>query len=130
MHLDEDECEDIHISLCQDLPYNRTMFPNILSHASQDEAHLELQQFIPFVNAECSKELKPFLCSIFLPQCSSKGFITAPCKALCLNAREGCETFMNRIGMRWPEKLSCDNLPEDSCFSMVKENMTGKVCLI
>ena len=126
---EEEECDDIHISLCEDLPYNITKFPNWLHHKTQNEAELALQQFIPFINSECSEELKPFLCAIFVPQCPADGEnITKPCKELCVKSRTGCEIFMNRIGMEWPEILSCDSLPDDdACFNIKTKATPGDI---
>jgi hypothetical protein len=41
------KCELITIPLCQNIQYNRTIFPNLLGHSRQDEAALEVHQFIP-----------------------------------------------------------------------------------
>lgn len=46
-NLNHNKCELITIPLCQNIQYNRTIFPNLLGHSRQDEAALEVHQFIP-----------------------------------------------------------------------------------
>lgn len=35
------KCEPIQIPLCQDLIYNKTIFPNLLGHTKQDEGKVK-----------------------------------------------------------------------------------------
>ena len=58
-------CEAITIPLCQKMPYNMTIMPNLLNHQSQEDAGidmLEVHQFYPLVNVQCSEDLPFFLC--------------------------------------------------------------------
>nr|QDW65359.1 frizzled1/2/7 [Himerometra robustipinna] len=104
-------CEPITIPLCHQLPYNTTIFPNLLNQ-NQEDAGLEVHQFYPLVKVECSEDLKYFLCSMYAPPCTMVDFAIPPCKSLCQSARNGCETLMNRFGFQWPDKLNCDLFPE------------------
>ena len=45
-------CEPITVSMCKDIGYTMTPFPNSLGHTSQDEAGLEVHQFFPISNCE------------------------------------------------------------------------------
>ena len=107
-------CELITIPLCQDLPYIDTAMPNILGHKSQEDAGLEVHQFAPLIKVGCSSHLKPFLCSVYTPECTS-GKLRPPCRTLCEQARAGCETLMNKFGFPWPNALSCDKFSTESC---------------
>lgn len=107
-------CELITVSLCQDLPYADTAMPNILGHKSQGEAGLEVHQYAPLIKVGCSSHLKPFLCSVYTPECTS-GKRRPPCKTLCEQARAGCESLMNKFGFQWPDTLSCDKFSTESC---------------
>uniref|UniRef100_A0A3Q3IVW1 FZ domain-containing protein n=1 Tax=Monopterus albus TaxID=43700 RepID=A0A3Q3IVW1_MONAL len=60
-------CQAITIPVCKDLPYNETVLPNMLGHNTQDDAGLEIHQFYPLIEEECSPHLKPFLCSVYTP---------------------------------------------------------------
>ena len=42
-------CQPITVSLCQNLPYNTTILPNLLGHHTQHEAGLVVHQFVPLV---------------------------------------------------------------------------------
>uniref|UniRef100_A0A3Q3IVU4 FZ domain-containing protein n=1 Tax=Monopterus albus TaxID=43700 RepID=A0A3Q3IVU4_MONAL len=97
----------ITVPLCKDLPYNETVLPNMLGHNTQDDAGLEIHQFYPLIEEECSPHLKPFLCSVYTPECVS-GKPRPPCRTRCEQARFSCEPLMSRFGFSWPEALKCD----------------------
>ncbi|XP_061571769.1 frizzled-7-like [Cololabis saira] len=104
-------CQTVSVPLCWDLPYNRTILPNLLGHADQESAGLEVHQFYPLVQVRCSPDLRFFLCSMYVPVCTVLDRPVPPCRSLCTRARRGCEPLMNRFGFRWPDKLRCQNLP-------------------
>uniref|UniRef100_A0A667Y9K7 FZ domain-containing protein n=1 Tax=Myripristis murdjan TaxID=586833 RepID=A0A667Y9K7_9TELE len=101
-------CKPVMVSFCEGVGYNTSMHPN------GDDAGLEIHQFFPLVKVQCSPHLRPFLCSIYAPECTS-GQARPPCKTLCEQARSGCEPLMNKFGFQWPESLKCDALSTESC---------------
>ncbi|CAG5130506.1 unnamed protein product [Candidula unifasciata] len=105
------KCEKITVPFCKDIQYNETIMPNLLNHTNQDDAGLELHQFFPLVKVQCSKQLKFFLCTVYLPVCTVLGDAIPPCRSLCNEARTGCESLMNTFGFEWPETLKCDQFP-------------------
>lgn len=107
-------CQTVTVPLCSGLPYTETVLPNVLGHRTQEDAGLELHQFYPLVKVECSAHLKPFLCSVYTPECVS-GKPRPPCRTLCEQARAGCEPVMNKFGLQWPESLKCDAFTTESC---------------
>ncbi|XP_070692085.1 atrial natriuretic peptide-converting enzyme-like [Pempheris klunzingeri] len=107
-------CQTITVPLCKDLPYTETVLPNILGHKTQDDAELQINTFAPLVQVECSPHLKPFLCSVYTPECVS-GKPRSPCRTLCEQARSGCESLMNRFGFQWPKSLRCEAFTTESC---------------
>ncbi|XP_064105595.1 atrial natriuretic peptide-converting enzyme-like [Macrobrachium nipponense] len=119
------ECEHISVPLCRDLPYN-TSFPNIFNHDGQEEAGLEIHQFYPLIEIQCSLDLQLFLCSVYVPVCIEREEPILPCRSLCESSRHGCEKLMNRFGFSWPESLKCSRFPEpsfeQSCVSRVTES--------
>ena len=118
-------CEPISIRLCKDLPYNQTRFPNLLNHASQEIANLEIHQFFPLLKAKCSPVLRLFLCSVHAPVCSVLPEIVKPCRSLCNAARQGCKRLMREYGFRWPARLSCKKFPEDgACIKAPQQVMS------
>ncbi|MCL4150012.1 UNVERIFIED_CONTAM: hypothetical protein GTU68_047067 [Idotea baltica] len=108
------------------MPYNITIMPNILGHQNQEEAGMEVHQFFPLVKVNCSKDLHFFLCSVYIPVCTILEVPIPPCRPLCLSAKNGCETLMNRFGFQWPESLDCNKFPEGPHEKMcVGENTTA-----
>ncbi|XP_030850491.1 uncharacterized protein LOC115917869 [Strongylocentrotus purpuratus] len=120
-----DHCESVSTPICMDMKYDFTQFPNLLQHANQDVAYLELSQFAPLIQVECSLDLGPFLCAVYMPPCtgqSSPQGIKPPCRELCESSRVGCLPLMTKFGYTWPETLDCDQFPLGSevgknCFS-------------
>ncbi|XP_041912774.1 frizzled-2-like [Alosa sapidissima] len=107
-------CEQINIPLCKDLPYTHTLMPNLLGHRTQEDAGLEVHQFYPLVKIQCSQAMKPFICSVYAPECES-GRARAPCKRTCMAAKQGCHPLMTKFGSEWPEQLNCDKFSEETC---------------
>ena len=107
------KCEKIKIAMCQNMGYNLTSMPNMLSHDTQEEAALEVGHFWPVVNQKCSPELRYFLCSVYAPMCQQN--ITRkvpPCRSLCKSARKGCLPLVRPFGLSWPERMRCRNFPK------------------
>ena len=120
-----EKCEPITIPLCKDIQYNQTIMPNLLNHQKQDDAGLEVHQFFPLVKVQCSPFLKFFLCTMYAPVCTMLDEAIPPCRSLCIQARTGCETLMNRFGFQWPESLDCQKFPVSGLC--VGENRTDPV---
>ncbi|XP_013408479.2 LOW QUALITY PROTEIN: frizzled-2 [Lingula anatina] len=118
-------CEPITIPLCKDIQYNQTIMPNLLNHQKQEEAGLEVHQFFPLVKVDCSPSLKFFLCTMYVPVCTVLESAIPPCRSLCVQARHGCESLMNRFGFQWPDALDCDKFPSSGLC--VGENSTEPV---
>lgn len=122
------KCEAITVPLCLDMPYNETIFPNLLNQQSQEDAGLELHQFFPLVKVKCSKELNFFLCAFYVPVCTVLEDAIPPCMDLCVEARSGCETLMNKFGFVWPENMDCDKFPKAGlCIGGNKTESSGNV---
>lgn len=107
-------CQRITVPICKDLPYSETILPNILGHQNQDDASLEIHTFSPLIQAGCSPHIKPFLCSVYTPECVL-GRARPPCRTLCEQARSGCEPLLIRFGFQWPQRLRCEAFSTDSC---------------
>ncbi|XP_072769154.1 uncharacterized protein [Nerophis lumbriciformis] len=107
-------CQSITVPLCKDLSYTQTAVPNSLGHRSQEEAGLEVHQYYPLVKVQCSPQLKPFLCSVYVPECMA-GKARAPCRTQCEQARSGCEGLMKKFGFSWPDSLRCEDFSTYSC---------------
>ena len=110
-------CQEITIPMCRNIGYNLTRMPNQFNHDTQEEAGLEVHQFWPLVEIQCSPDLKSFLCSLYAPMCSSSSgsreYTPMPaCRTVCERAFAGCAPLMRAYGFAWPESMRCDVLPE------------------
>lgn len=109
---DHGKCEPITITMCTHLPYNRTMMPNLLRHQKQEEAALEIRQYMSLVKIHCSPDLQFFLCLMYAPVCTILEKPLPPCRSICERAKAGCERIMRNFGFQWPSSLDCSKLPE------------------
>ncbi|XP_022671194.1 frizzled-5-like isoform X3 [Varroa destructor] len=109
----EERCEEIVVPMCKGIGYNRTRFPNAFNQDTQDEAGLEVHQFWPLVEIQCSEDLRFFLCSIYTPICIEgyQGKVPA-CKSVCERAKVGCAPIMQQYGFSWPDRMDCELFPE------------------
>jgi len=104
-------CQEITVPMCRGIGYNLTYMPNAFSHDTQEEAGLEVHQFWPLVEIQCSRDLRLFLCSMYAPICVPNYHKPLPaCKSLCERVRRGCEPLMIQYGFAWPQHMSCEGL--------------------
>uniref|UniRef100_A0A1I7XP12 Frizzled-4 n=1 Tax=Heterorhabditis bacteriophora TaxID=37862 RepID=A0A1I7XP12_HETBA len=121
------KCTPISIPMCMDLPYNSTVYPNLLNHQTQSDAQMAIGQFSPLVKVKCSEDIKLFLCTVYAPVCTQLEQPIQPCRDLCLSAKNGCESLMIKFGFRWPEQLDCSHFPVDGiCVGENKTSSTPK----
>ncbi|XP_014661666.1 PREDICTED: frizzled-5-like [Priapulus caudatus] len=107
------KCQEITIPMCKGIGYNLTYMPNQFNHDTQEEAGLEVHQFWPLVEIQCSPDLKFFLCSMYAPICMTTYDKPVPaCRHVCERAKAGCAPLMRQYGFAWPERMKCDDLPE------------------
>lgn len=59
-------CEPVRLPMCQSMPYNVTMMPNLLYHATQVNAGLILDQYQPLVDTGCSNFTRSTPGKVFL----------------------------------------------------------------
>lgn len=123
------------------LPLPDTVFPNYIGHFGQIEAQVikivfkllkkivsqislfqfqaELDNFDALVDVNCFELVPLYLCSLFVPKCSSIGKPVPPCKALCSLTMQRCGFFFDVFGLELPEYLTCklfsDSENPDEC---------------
>ncbi len=108
----ETVCQEISVPLCRGIGYNYTYMPNQYNHDTQDEAGLEVHQFWPLVEIQCSPDLRFFLCSLYTPIClEDYRKPLPPCRSVCERAKAGCAPLMRQYGFPWPDRMRCDLLP-------------------
>ncbi|KAM8749142.1 frizzled-5 [Acanthopagrus schlegelii] len=106
-------CEPITVPMCRGIGYNLTYMPNQFNHDTQEEVGLEVHQFWPLVRIRCSPDLLFFLCSMYTPIClPDYRKPLPPCRSVCERAKRGCSPLMSQYGFEWPERMSCEQLPQ------------------
>ncbi|XP_021249519.1 atrial natriuretic peptide-converting enzyme isoform X1 [Numida meleagris] len=117
-------CEPITLELCMNLPYNYTSYPNYLGHRTQREASVswESSLFPALVQTNCYKYLMFFACTILVPKCDPHtNQRIPPCRTLCVQSKERCESVLGIVGLQWPEDTDCTQFPD--------ENSENQTCL-
>ncbi|KAM7366674.1 hypothetical protein PAMP_016089 [Pampus punctatissimus] len=107
-------CEPISLELCMNLPYNLTSFPNYLGHLSQRESSVswESSLFPALVQTGCYQYLMFYACTLLVPKCDPVSLQRVPpCRSLCRNAKEKCESVLGIVGLQWPEDSDCKCSP-------------------
>ncbi|XP_071955598.1 hemicentin-2-like isoform X2 [Antedon mediterranea] len=127
-------CEDLAVSnVCSDagLPYSSTRFPNDFNHFDIRTADdVLLEEYLPLFNSGCSEYIRPFVCSVFFPECRRRRREESirPCRELCQKARENCKPTFSSYGQSWPAVFECDRFEpykpkrsrkkgSDNCFN-------------
>ncbi|KAJ8953579.1 hypothetical protein NQ318_003001 [Aromia moschata] len=70
-----------------------------------------LLSYEPFLSHQCSKNIRLFICSVFVPMCSEHvpGPIQA-CRGLCEKVKADCSDSLRKLGLDWPQELNCSSL--------------------
>ncbi|XP_040181446.1 membrane frizzled-related protein isoform X1 [Rana temporaria] len=106
----ENPCRPLNVPLCQGLSYSLTVFPNLwVSLLEQPAASELLKGYKILQDLPCFPAMRPLLCALLVPSCSSDGGALQPCRSVCLNAMQLCLTQIEQLGFSWPFK--CDHLP-------------------
>lgn len=106
------KCDPIRIEMCKGLGYNVTGMPNLVGHDLQKDADLQLQTFTPLIQYGCSRQLKFFLCSVYVPMCTEKVMEPiGPCRPMCISVQKRCRPVLHEFGFPWPASLNCSKFP-------------------
>ncbi|XP_072166525.1 uncharacterized protein [Diadema setosum] len=100
------------------LPYNVSLYPNLLGHTTSLEAEISSYQFLPLLAVGCSPiNLPLFVCSLFHPPCQDA--IVPPCAELCNAAMTDCAPYLLGAGLTWPQGAQCSRFPSASSGACV-----------
>ena len=97
--------------------FNHTHFPHG-GYLTQNEAFDEFVKLVPFIESNCSAELRAFLCYHYFPACTSGNPETLinPCRSVCRKAQTGCESCLGNHNIQLP---SCENYKvKGGCLSL------------
>ncbi|XP_033117452.1 hemicentin-1-like isoform X2 [Anneissia japonica] len=129
-------CEQLTLSdVCSNagLPYSSTLLPNDFDHPDVSTAEgILLGEYLPLFNSGCSEYIRPFVCSVFFPECPQrrrqKGI--KACKQFCEKAKEKCKGLFASYGQNWPAQFDCERFEpykpkrsrkkgRDNCFNYI-----------
>ncbi|KAJ8964788.1 hypothetical protein NQ317_016082 [Molorchus minor] len=84
-----------------------------------------LRSYEPFLSHQCSKNIRLFICSVFVPMCSEH--VPEPiqaCRGLCEKVKNDCSESLMKIGLDWPQELNCSSFPEppELCMQQPEDN--------
>ncbi|XP_043937052.1 membrane frizzled-related protein isoform X3 [Protopterus annectens] len=106
-------CEPITVTMCQQLSYNMTSFPNIeLGIPDQHSAIDILMNYKILMELSCYEYFRLLVCGLFVPKCTPDGGVLQPCRSVCLHAEQQCRQALSLLSVMWP--LNCNALPDTS----------------
>ncbi len=107
----EPKCEAVTNRSCNWAGFNMTSYPNLVGHQNEGDASLEIHQYQPLIEIQCSEDFRPFLCGVYFSICTEDQASIPPCRSICESSRRGCEPIMNQYSFQWPETLDCEKFP-------------------
>ncbi|KAG8591326.1 hypothetical protein GDO81_000126 [Engystomops pustulosus] len=121
-------CTDNFLGYCDDLPYSKTMFPNLLDHRSRGDVEFSAEYILLSVldnllQGECNPDLRLVGCAVLAPKCE-KNKIVKPCRKVCETLRKSCLPAFDAIDMAWPYFLDCDRFfvgEEEGCHDPLEK---------
>ncbi|GFS11885.1 smoothened [Elysia marginata] len=113
-----------------DIPFTHTSL-RLAGSSSLEDALEKLHLWTALQNVpQCWAIIQPFLCSVYLPKCTSAHGVTRPSKQLCERTRKPCQ-IVHDLNNGWPDFLQCDHPnfvsgcgPEN--YDYVSFNTTGR----
>ncbi|XP_017568066.1 carboxypeptidase Z [Pygocentrus nattereri] len=117
------KCADITLAYCDDMPYTKTIYPNILGHRSREEVETSTEYLLlsvvhSLLNGECTPDIRMLGCSVIAPRCENQK-ILKPCRSTCEAVHKVCAHAFESIDMAWPYFLDCDRFfvsEEEGCY--------------
>ncbi|XP_015252533.1 PREDICTED: carboxypeptidase Z isoform X1 [Cyprinodon variegatus] len=117
------KCTDILLSYCEDMPYARTTFPNILGHSTREDAESGVEYLLisvveSLLGGQCNPEIRMLGCSVLAPRCEESK-VLRPCRSSCEVVHKKCSDAFEKIRMAWPYFLDCDRFfvsEQEGCY--------------
>ncbi|KAK1175238.1 carboxypeptidase Z-like [Acipenser oxyrinchus oxyrinchus] len=125
-------CTDIVLGYCDDMPYTKTMYPNLLDNKNREAVetgpeYVLLSVLHTLLKGECTPDLRMLGCSIIAPRCEMNK-ILKPCRSSCEMLKKNCMHAFENIEMAWPYFLDCDRFfvgEEEGCYDPL-ESLRGR----
>nr|XP_054763625.1 uncharacterized protein LOC129270250 [Lytechinus pictus] len=125
-------CVPIPSSVCGQLPYNLTYFPNRLFETSEDA--VAYYDFLFQVNSigTCHPRMSDFACNILFPECTHHGPTIRPCYKDCVNVTLHCKDMYESSGEPWPvdckDFSDADKIPTGYCRGTSTDLFQTDIC--
>ncbi|KAJ6637279.1 Frizzled-3, partial [Pseudolycoriella hygida] len=88
-----------------------TAMPNLAGHQSQTDAENMINELLPIMDSDCSRQARFLLCASMFPLCSPDvSRPVAACKSLCETVKSECS--QDSVAILWPKFIDCDALPQ------------------
>ncbi|MGH0163054.1 UNVERIFIED_CONTAM: hypothetical protein FKN15_043809 [Acipenser sinensis] len=124
-------CTDIVLGYCDDMPYTKTMYPNLLDNRNREAVETSAEYVLlsvlhTLLKGECTPDLRMLGCSILAPRCEMNK-ILKPCRSSCEMLMKNCMHAFEAIEMAWPYFLDCDRFfvgEEEGCYDPL-ESLRG-----
>ncbi|XP_068123208.1 carboxypeptidase Z isoform X2 [Hyperolius riggenbachi] len=121
-------CTDNFLGYCDDLPYSKTKYPNLLDHRSRGETEYSAEYILlsvvdSLLQGECNPDIRIVGCSVLAPRCE-KNKIVKPCRKVCETLKKNCLPAFTAIDMAWPYFLDCDRFfasDEEGCHDPLEK---------
>lgn len=111
----QQKCEAISTLICENVSYNFTTFPNEMNHQTQTEAHTKIIRFSWLIDLECSRDIRFFVCSVYMPICMDNYHKPLkPCRSVCQRTYNECIQYWDALGFEWPTEMDCERFPDDT----------------
>ncbi|XP_076829139.1 carboxypeptidase Z-like [Brachyhypopomus gauderio] len=126
------ECTDVALAYCDDMPYTKTTYPNILGQRSRAEVEQSTEYMLlsvvhSLLGGECTPDVRMLACSVVAPRCEGHK-VAKPCRSTCEAVHKACDHAFEGIGMAWPYFLDCDRFfvsEEEGCYNPL-EGLQGR----
>uniref|UniRef100_A0A915ENH6 FZ domain-containing protein n=1 Tax=Ditylenchus dipsaci TaxID=166011 RepID=A0A915ENH6_9BILA len=117
------QCQPIDIPMCQNIPYNKTIFPNPYIESDEQSLQAQTEHFKPLIKTKCNPHVQFFICSAFAPMCpDAMPQAVTSCRSVCEEVKRDCIQILQEFDIQWPALLNCSRFPEAPSLCMQPSN--------
>ena len=104
-------CSKVDVPFCKNVL--RTDETYKTPYTKEQQKKMNLEDYIPLVNIQCSPLSRLFICTSHLPFCTSHLELQPilPCRSVCLDVFVRCFRYFNLTQLPWPKHLNCSFFP-------------------
>lgn len=123
------KCHKRTLNFCaRVLPFNTTIFPNIIGDTNRFEVKRSLPFFGFLAKSNCNKRLDQLLCLLLEPPCHTEtSKAIPPCKKFCRVALEGCGEYIPAT-LAMSSVFDCRKYPDSNDPNVCVNLARGNTC--